>query len=103
MLQPLHEPVEDLTSGPRVAQMVVAGKGQVIEVRPVTLELGQITLVEVNVLRVERLKVAIEKLAGHYCIKRLLQIVVVGKHVRRGRGDRAVNRARAYRVEGVGE
>ena len=86
LLQPLHVPVEDFASGPRVAQML-AGKGQAIEVRPVWLKVSQVGLREMNMLWVERLKVAIEELAGHYSVERLLHIVVVGQHVRGRGGD----------------
>ena len=52
------------------------GVGQVIEVRAVRLELGQVGLREMDALGVKRFQVAIEELAGHRLIEWLLQIVV---------------------------
>ena len=82
LLQPFHKPVEDLAGGSRVA-WTAAGDGQVIEVRPVRLELGQVGLREMDMLGVERFQVAIEELAGHRLIERLLQIVVIRAACRR--------------------
>ena len=102
MLQPFHETVEDFARG-RCVSRTAARQGQAIEVRPVWFELRQVALREVEVLRVERFQVAIQELAGHLLIERLLHIVVIGQHEGGRGGNLAVNRTGGYRVKDVGK
>jgi len=57
-------------------------------------EIGQVLLREMQMLRVERFEVTVEKLDRDGCIKRLVQIVHVLKHAGGVISDLAVGRSR---------
>jgi len=93
LLEAFEETAEDFARGPRVGITATIDR-QIAESGAIFLELRQVALQEVQVLRIERFEVTIEKFAGNSAIERLLRVVNLLQQTGGDEGDFAVKRAR---------
>jgi len=91
LLQPFQKTLVNFI-GRRQISGFEAADGECVKVRPIMRELGDVRLQKVKPLRIEFLKIAVEKLFGCFFIQRLLRIVLLFEHARREVGIASVVR-----------
>src|SRR5258708_27680262 len=100
LLQSFDESIEYLASRGGIRH-TAPSHGHITEGGPIMLELGEVRFQEVQMLRVERFKVAIEESAGKSVIKWQMQIMICLQEAGGDPGDAAIGQARGD-MDGAG-